>query len=95
MKKLVFAIFAVVGLSSASCGEADKLFDCQTVCDRYKGCFDSSYDVGACRNKCKAKADADRNFQTRADTCEKCIDDKSCTAATFKCATECAGVVPQ
>lgn len=82
-------------LGIASCGEADKIFDCQSVCDRYKNCFDSTYDVGTCRSRCKDKADADETFQKKADACESCIDDKSCSEATFKCATECAGVVPQ
>jgi hypothetical protein len=82
-------------LGFTNCGEADKIFDCQSVCNRYKTCFDSNYDVGACRSRCKDKADADKTFQDKADACESCIDDKSCSEATFKCATECGGVVPQ
>src|SRR3954464_2572809 len=69
-------------LGFASCGEADKIFDCQSVCNRYKTCFDNSYDVGACRGRCKDKADADKAFQDKADACENCIDDKSCSEAT-------------
>jgi hypothetical protein len=83
------------GGAVVSCGEADRFFDCQDVCSRYKTCFDSTYDVGTCRSRCRDKAGADTNFEKRADDCENCIDDKSCSEATFKCATECAGVVPQ
>jgi hypothetical protein len=99
MKKLLLTgiplLLGSFGMAVSSCGETDKFFDCQSVCDRYKTCFDSKYDVGACRSRCKDKADADKTFQQRADTCESCIDDKSCSEATFTCATQCAGVVPQ
>ena len=90
-------LLVVGGLGGAviSCDAADRLFDCQAVCDRYKTCFDSSYDVSTCRGRCRDKAAMDANFEKRADACESCIDDKSCSEATFKCATQCAGVVPQ
>jgi hypothetical protein len=91
---LFLASFAT-GIALSSCGEADKIFDCESVCSRYKSCFDGTYDVGTCRSRCKAKADADTSFQQKADACNACIDDKSCSEATFKCATQCAGVVPQ
>jgi hypothetical protein len=98
LKRLGLALplfLAVFAAGITSCGEADKFFDCESVCGRYKSCFDNTYDVGACRNRCKAKADADTTFQQKADACDACIDDKSCSEATFKCATQCAGVVPQ
>jgi len=92
MKQVILGV--VILLSFVGCGEADKLFDCQSVCSRYETCFDKSYDVGACRNRCKDKADADKSYQTKADACEACIDDKSCTAAAFQCPTQCVGIVP-
>jgi len=85
---------ALVSFSFAGCGEADKIFDCQSVCSRYQTCFNKSYDVGECRNRCKNKADADKSYQAKADACESCIDDKSCSEAAFKCPTECVGIVP-
>jgi hypothetical protein len=96
--KLRFAFLAAMlgsfALGFTSCGEADRLFDCQSVCNRYKTCFDSAYDVGRCRNTCKDKADADKSFEQKADDCENCLDDKSCSEATFKCPIQCAGIVP-
>jgi hypothetical protein len=85
---------AVTGLMVTNCGEADRLFDCQSVCSRYETCFDSSYDVSSCRNRCADKAEADKEFERKADACEACIDDRSCSDATFKCATQCASIVP-
>jgi hypothetical protein len=101
MKKTIIRYGLLVPLFVASfavgfsCGEADKFFDCESVCSRYKNCFDSTYDVGTCRSRCKDKADKDTSFQQKADACNSCIDDKSCSEATFKCASACAGVVPQ
>lgn len=95
MKYFVLTLsIAIAGLVAVNCGEADRLFDCQSVCSRYQSCFDSNYDVSACRNRCKDKADADKEFERKADACETCIDDRSCTDATFKCTTQCASIVP-
>jgi hypothetical protein len=84
----------LLGAATPSCGEVDELIDCNTVCGRYSKCFDSGYDVGACRARCEEKADQDKDFARKTDACAVCIDDRSCSEATFKCATECAGIVP-
>ena len=94
MKKMIIGICGLMAVVVAGCSEADKVFDCQSVCDRYKTCISDSYDVGACRNRCKEKADADKDFERKADVCEACIKDRSCTSATFNCATECSSIVP-
>lgn len=95
LRYLLPAAFAgSFALGFASCDEADKLFDCESVCSRYKDCFDSGYDVGKCRSTCKDKADADKTWQQKADNCESCISGKSCTAGAFACGVECAGIVP-
>ncbi len=90
----MFALALAAGLWTPSCGEADKLFDCQSVCSRYQSCFNSGYDVASCRSKCKDSADRDMDFQRKADDCEACIDDRSCSSATFACTARCAGIVP-
>ncbi len=92
MTKMILG--TLVFLSFAGCGEVDRIFDCQTVCSRYQTCFDNSFDVGECRSRCKNKADADESFEAKADACESCIDDKSCSESTFQCPTQCVGVVP-
>jgi hypothetical protein len=99
MTKLSNGLIATIGLvaglflGSASCDKADEIYDCQTVCSRYKECFDQQYDVGKCRSTCRDKSDADADFRRKADVCEACINDRSC-AGTFACVTECAGIVP-
>jgi hypothetical protein len=77
-----------------SCGAADQAFDCQAVCSKYQECLDTSYDVGACRSRCRDKAAADANYSHKADVCHACISDQSCKDSTVKCATECLGIVP-
>ena len=82
---------------TAGCGEdnaIDRLLDCQQICDRYQGCFDSDYDVDECRDSCESEADADADFEDQVDACERCIDGLSCTEGTFSCAADCIGIVP-
>jgi hypothetical protein len=89
-----FALALGAGLWVPSCGEADRLYDCQSVCNRYQSCFDSGYDVSSCRSRCTDSAERDMDYQRKADDCEACIDDRSCSSATFSCAVRCAGIVP-
>jgi hypothetical protein len=89
-----FTVAMLVGIWAPSCDQADKLFDCQSVCGRYRSCFDDHYDVGACRSRCKDNADKDVDYQRKADDCQACIDDRSCASATFNCLLPCAGIVP-
>jgi hypothetical protein len=80
-----------VGFSG--CDEADKTFDCASICQRYDDCIDGDYDVSACTDRCKDMADQSDAFADKADACESCIDDRSC-AESFPCVDECVGVVP-
>ena len=97
MQRLLIAVLAagfvgIIGCSAAD--EVDNAVDCQSICDRYKSCFDSDYDVGACAERCRDNSNEDKDFQRKANVCNACIDDRSCSSATFGCATDCAGVVP-
>lgn len=71
----------------------DNLIDCNTICTRYRDCYDSNYDVVACRNRCQANSN-DSNYQARVNECDACIGGRSCTSATFNCAGSCSNVVP-
>jgi hypothetical protein len=87
------ALAALVGCTS-TVDEVTNTIDCQTVCERYADCFNADYDVDGCIDRCQNSADADAERQRRLRTCDDCIDDRSCTAATFSCADECVGIVP-
>ncbi len=76
------------------CGVIDNAFDCNTICNRYKNCFDSNYDVAACATRCRTDSGNDPDYKRKADVCTACIDDRSCTAATFNCAPSCGSIVP-
>ncbi len=98
-KSFKFSVFAVVSLLSiVGCSEAvdevTNTVNCRQVCERYQSCFDSDYDVGACTDRCENEADASENREARLESCEACIDDKSCSSATFNCADECVGIIP-
>ncbi len=90
MKSIFFFGFL---LCVTGCDSVDAAFDCDAICSRYKDCFDSNYDVGACASRCRTKADDD-TYRRQADQCDACIDNRSCTSAVFSCATECASIVP-
>jgi hypothetical protein len=94
MKTITIAsLFAFGVLVFFGCKTADNAVDCQGICDRYQECFDESYDVSDCTERCLDDA-SNEGYDTQADACDACIDDKSCASATFNCATKCAGIVP-
>ena len=99
MRKLVLSFFlfggiALAGFAGTSCDSVDTAFDCESVCSRYRDCFDSNYNVGACRDSCRSRAANDPDVKGAADACEACIDGMSCTSATFNCASSCSNIVP-
>lgn len=67
---------------------------CRDVCGRYKDCIDSNFNVDNCTTKCENDAAASEQKEQKLNTCETCLDDKSCTDSVFRCGVECAGVVP-
>lgn len=86
----------ILGLACLSCGEADKVenkISCSQVCNRYKDCFDSNYDVKGCTSSCETEANKDEDKDRRLEQCNDCIDDQSCSSSAFHCTTECAGVL--
>ena len=77
-----------------ACESVDNAIDCGQVCTTYSDCFDSEYDVEACTDDCEAEASEDDDFENKLESCESCIEDQSCTEATFSCAGSCIGIVP-
>ncbi len=75
---LILATFAVFGALAAGsligCDSAQTAFDCQQVCERYRDCYVSSYDVGGCEDRCPTNAANDPNVQQDADTCTVSAD---------------------
>ena len=83
-----------IGLASQACSAVDNAVDCHAICKRYADCFNSAYDVAACESRCKSNAANDRDYAHKVDVCSACIDDQSCTSATFNCGSSCSSVVP-
>jgi len=88
------AIVATATTLANGCGTADEVFDCQSVCQRYADCYDSGYDVGACRQRCRTASENNPSIRQDADNCQSCIDDKSCLSAPFSCGDSCSSIVP-
>ncbi len=72
----------------------DSALDCRAICNRYASCFDTAYDVDGCESRCRRNAGEDKDYRAKADRCNDCISEKSCTGATFSCLVECVSVVP-
>lgn len=89
----VLAVTAIVGCSD-TVDDINNSIDCHSVCKRYADCFDADYDVDGCSDKCESRAGNDDDRQRQLRTCDDCIDDRSCTSATFACADDCVGIVP-
>jgi hypothetical protein len=85
---------ALVGALALGCGDIDNAFDCNGICDRYKSCFDSSYNTSACYNRCQARGTSNNESRRVIDTCAACIGGLSCAGAVFTCAVQCSSVVP-
>jgi hypothetical protein len=80
-------------VGASGCDDIEASFDCDTVCERYRDCFNSAYDVGACQDRCEAAADNSDAYQATVDACEDCIGVNSCLSTTFNCPS-CANIVP-
>ena len=94
MKLWVVLVSAWVVSGCAVVQRVDTAFDCGAICNRYASCFDGSYDTSACASRCRERAANDERWRRKADTCNACISERACTAATFSCAVDCVGVVP-
>ena len=86
--------FSAVAIGAAACSDVETKIDCASVCNRYKDCYDKDYDTSDCKSRCDDYADDSTPRQDRLDACDDCMDDKSCTAATFACAAKCVGILP-
>lgn len=93
MKNFIRSIF-LASTVLAGCSAFDAKVDCDTICERYRSCFDSDYDVVSCSNRCQSNANNDNDFDRKVDLCDVCIDGLSCGEATFQCAADCSSVVP-
>ena len=49
------------------CSSVENAIDCNGICGRYKDCFDSTYDTGACEQRCRDNANSDPNNMQAMD----------------------------
>jgi hypothetical protein len=79
---------AVTGLFAVGCQDLQELADCQDICENFKTCADSSYDVGKCRDNCETRADNDKDFASTVGECQACVTNKACSEQ-LKCTGDC------
>lgn len=83
-----------LAFSVAGCDSIERIYDCHSICTKYRDCADADYDVSECTSRCEDRASDSEAFEDKADECQECVDDRSCVGAAFGCATECFGIVP-
>jgi hypothetical protein len=88
----LFTLLVASAATGAGCSDVENAYNCDQICDRYKDCFDATYDASGCQSRCEDKAE-DAGFADKAESCEACLDDRSCTGS-FACVDECIGIVP-
>ena len=96
MSRYVLGLVALLGLAATGCQsgpihDLDVEVDCNNLCNRYRDCFDSTYDVVACRNRCDETNNVDPQS---ANECDTCLDPRACTEVVFACGDECYGLIP-
>ena len=93
-KRLGLVLLLLISSGCAVVQRIDTAIDCNGICNRYASCFNKDYDTEGCASRCRASGRAEADFRRKADMCNACITERSCIAATFACAAECASVVP-
>lgn len=92
IRPLLLGLGLLIGASA--CGKFDAKLDCDAICERYRSCFDTDYNVSSCSDRCQDSANADDNFDRKVEICDTCIDGISCTATAFECAADCSSIIP-
>lgn len=87
---LLMVLGTIAGCKNDPVHEIDMAVDCDNVCNRYRDCFNTSYNTDNCRSRCHEMVDRDPNA---ANACDSCLDAASCIGA-FGCASECQGILP-
>ena len=93
MRTATAALCAALAMGGLGCTKIDNALDCETICNRYKSCYDSSYNDDACYDRCRANSES-RDFDRKVDICDACLSGRDCNAAAFNCTDECVGIVP-
>ena len=90
---LLLVLGASFGVFGIGCNEAERVFDCVQICNKYKACVADDLDRSECVDSCEDHGDEDSDFAVQASDCESCLNDTSCTEATAKCTTTCVEVI--
>jgi hypothetical protein len=99
--KLVGGVLLCAGAALATgCGNdnpvnaVENRITCKDVCQRYSDCFDHSYDVDGCTDRCTNDSLDSSEKDAKLDACNSCIKDHSCAPAVFSCGSDCGSFVP-
>lgn len=93
MNRSFFVVLSLALSSLLGCANPAVVQGCNVTCNRYKDCFDASYNVSACMDRCVKQGDTQEGTR-KVGLCETCVRSRACTEALFACAVDCGGIVP-
>jgi hypothetical protein len=93
-------LVAALGLTTSlglavACGPLDNASDCTSVCETYASCYDDSYDVEGCRDRCIDQSAGDDEYTAQVNSCDACIQGQDCVENVFECGGECADIIDE
>lgn len=91
---MTFAVTAATmgaGCAKDPIHQIDMQVDCENICNRYRDCYDASYNTSGCQDRCHAMVNHDPNS---ANACDSCLDAHTCTTTPFSCGVQCQGILP-
>lgn len=91
---LIGLALSVLSLGGLACGVIDDYVDCNKICNRYRDCIDSEYNVASCRDRCFSQSRSDADYNKKANDCSDCLESRACTSSVVACTFQCVGIVP-
>jgi len=88
----LFAALAIAACADDPITAIDRNSDCAHICEKFRDCTSSDYNVDACEDRCQDMISS--KDTAKIDDCRDCINGESCVSSAFQCTSECAGIVP-
>jgi hypothetical protein len=85
-------VAALLLLGLTGCDNFGQSSDCHGICDRFRDCISSNYNIEGCEERCDG---ADSSYRSHAiEECGSCLDETECYESGYSCARVCAWIVP-
>ena len=79
--KMGFAFLSLsmfAALFTGGCDDLEESVNCNAACEKYASCEDNDYDSAGCFDRCETRSDNDKDFASRVNVCDACLEGKAC-----------------